>query len=360
MRASSKNLGFTLVELLVVIAIIGILIGMLLPAVQQVREAARRTSCLNNLRQLGLACHNYASSFQVFPTAGGSAAHFDQELFRPELGFENAGWMYQLLPHIEQNNLADSRVSVGLLAMSEAKVPIFNCPSRGARVGVLGIDTFNLGDYAGVMASWNAPNWIAPETPSNPEEGFQWRTDANLYSTEMDNVWTGILIRGGHCNFNMLTSDPSGAVSKHGDIGFEEIRDGSSNTILLAEKSVQAQFYTVDNNSGYPYWEFKGYYAGADWPTMRIFGALQVDGTPNFDRFEVGIWGDTRERPAVVGRLSNGNTEEFGFGSAHPGAICAVSGDGSTSTFRDTADLRVMDQLGKRSDGSVVSLDSVE
>ena len=100
-----RSLGFTLVELLVVIAIIGILIGMLLPAVQQVREAARRTQCMNNLRQIGLAALNHESAYQRFPTAGGCSDgyHDPNEEFRPLYRLENGGWMYQVLPFMEQN-----------------------------------------------------------------------------------------------------------------------------------------------------------------------------------------------------------------------------------------------------------------
>ncbi|MEM9410739.1 MAG: DUF1559 domain-containing protein, partial [Planctomycetota bacterium] len=99
---TDHNQAFTLVELLVVIAIIGILIGMLLPAVQQVREAARRTACLNNFRQIGLASHNFETSFQHFPTAGGCSDSYwnlggvCQQLEAP-FGYENMGWTFQIL-----------------------------------------------------------------------------------------------------------------------------------------------------------------------------------------------------------------------------------------------------------------------
>src|SRR5256885_9465426 len=103
MRLSSRRTGFTLIELLVVIAIIAILIGLLLPAVQKVREAAARTQCINNLKQIGVALHNHESTYGYFPTAGAQSAALDVPA--AQVGFETKGWAYQILPFIEQDNL---------------------------------------------------------------------------------------------------------------------------------------------------------------------------------------------------------------------------------------------------------------
>lgn len=101
-RASRQ--GFTLVELLVVIAIIGILVGLLLPAVQQIREAARRTQCLNNLKQLGLAAHNYESAFKRFPPGYLGATPLPGDYSQNS----NIGHLVHLLPYVEQQAIYDA------------------------------------------------------------------------------------------------------------------------------------------------------------------------------------------------------------------------------------------------------------
>ena len=128
MLSRNKQSAFTLVELLVVIAIIGILIGMLLPAVQQVREAARRTQCLNNVRQLGLAMHNYHSSFDEFPKGAQPSTNSRRAW--------GAGWNVQLLPQLEQQALfinTDQRFntfSAGYgQTYQDVVIPAFVCPS---------------------------------------------------------------------------------------------------------------------------------------------------------------------------------------------------------------------------------------
>lgn len=126
------NRGFTLIELLVVIAIIGILVALLLPAVQQAREAARRTECRNNLKQIGLALHNYHDAFLRFPPGwiaveNGAPA--------PHTGTSGIGWGGMILPYLEQSNLHDlfnPNLSIAATendAFRESSVPVFRCPS---------------------------------------------------------------------------------------------------------------------------------------------------------------------------------------------------------------------------------------
>lgn len=348
--------GFTLVELLVVIAIIGILVALLLPAIQAAREAARRSECLNNLKQLGLACHMFESNKKVFPSAGGVVNQYfsPAELSKAIYGYENASWMYQILPYVEEKALYDLRKGDGganagftKTGLAEKPVKVFNCPSRSGRFAINGITVYNLGDYAGVMANWNDPNW----------PGFAWETSkgpnvsgSDPQATEQNRVWTGILVKGGQ----VQTGSPP-KVWKFPTVGFKNIEDGASHTILLAEKAIDANFYSLTSTAIWPYWEMYGYYTGADWPVMRIFGA-RLPGAANPNP-EIPVKSDTDQRDYPRGIVVP--VYEHGFGAAHPGIICAVFGDGSTRNISSAADLIILDQLGKRADQSNPSLDSL-
>ncbi len=348
-RYRKRVIAFTLVELLVVIAIIGVLVALLLPAIQAAREAARRTQCVNNLKQLGLGALNFESAKGAYPTAGGPVDLFinPNEQAKASYGFEGASWMYQLLPYIEQQNLYDLRSggpggSVGFVdtGLSEIRVSAYNCPSRSGRYATIGTDVYALGDYAGVIASWNDGRWTQYEyldtAPPKERDGL----------TEETVVWTGILVKGGQVKKNQ--SPPQ--VWNFAKVDLAAVEDGSSNTILLAEKAVEAKKWTVASASPWPYWEVYGYYTGADWPVMRMFGAL-ILGSSSPNR-EVTVMGDDEVRSYVA---PGGTSNEFGFGSAHPGIINSVFGDGSVHSISNSADLLILDQLGKRADGSIVS-----
>ena len=329
----SAKTGFTLVELLVVIAIIGILIGMLLPAVQSVREAARRSSCMNNMRQLGLASHNMQSSLGHFPTAGGCSDAYwnfgstDQQLKAP-FGYENMGWSFQLMDFIEQSNLSDTRRVNGVWldgdpAIAEAGAEIFSCPSRGRRFGVNPNFLFPvaLGDYAGVVGPWR------DDTGNVDPHFFQFRNHEPPAQQEFENCWTGIIVKGGHTEVDV--SPPN--ITKFQKIGFQHITDGSSNTMLLGESLGQIlRDNSNPENSVNQRWS---------WAFGGVAAAVFLDGD------EMETFGDSDD------------TTPHQFSSPHTGVVNFVFGDGSTHVVPTTIDTLVAASLGAKSDGQVVGVD---
>ena len=227
LKPKANRSGFTLVELLVVIAIIGILIGMLLPAVQMVRAAARRTSCANNIRQVALAFHNYESAFGEFPVNQiGPGVGSTSEGFGP--GYYS--WMVPLLPYVEQNNvydLFDLTVNNGdgddykvsdthpNAAAVSTLISVFLCPS----------DEPNRNNSV-ILGSANP-------APSNYVGNAGWPSYATGYAGER-------IAPGAHNGVIPLVH-PSDNVLWHGssEVGFQTIVDGSSNTALISERLIQ-------------------------------------------------------------------------------------------------------------------------
>jgi len=332
--------AFTLVELLVVIAIIGILIGMLLPAVQQVREAARRTQCLNNMRQLGLGSLNYESAHMELPTCGCSEMGTSngnsyvngpagQPNARTAYSFENLGWAFQILPFLEGNNLATLRSTVGFVPeLLEQNAPSFTCPSRGTRsiIDATGDQTF-FGDYAGLFVSHVLAN-KAGFPFSNPLSGGAdiVRVKPANSTVLRNDYYNGLINLGG-------IPDGGNAPITFGAVQVI-VPDGSSNTMMYAEKSVAADLYL----GPHPTDTGKRGFLSGGYPSMRSslngpFPDSQTSTSPNYVKF----------------------SQAQSIGGPHPGSLNGVFGDGSThSISMDVNDLTVY-QLIHKADGLVLN-----
>ena len=354
----SNRKGFTLVELLVVIAIIGILIGMLLPAVQQVREAARRTQCLNNMRQVALASLNFESANMHLPTSGLTPDAFgtspDGQQYngnsRTPFARENLSWAYQVLPLIEAGNLqairqTSSRGVYGLRDYGEA-IPFYTCPSRGERfnVDLTNVVQFTVTDYAGFFADKGyLQDRGLPTNSAAFDYEFSPRNAAP--SGEAETTWVGIIASGGHVELGKASGGKPWTLTKYPLISFGSIQDGSSNTMMFGEKSASSSNYTTAANApGDIYWENQGMIHNG-WPTMR--------GTAFFDDGFLPDNQQTNIRSKEVDGTSYRQNE--GFGSAHSGSVNVVLGDGSTHSVSQDLQLDLIYQLGHRSDGSVIN-----
>ncbi|MEZ6154028.1 MAG: DUF1559 domain-containing protein, partial [Pirellulaceae bacterium] len=216
MFRSRSRIGFTLVELLVVIAIIGILVGLLLPAVQAAREAARRMQCTNNLKQIGLALHNYHDTHHKFPYASYLDKTFiNTDLTHPSLNSQWA-WSAMILPFIEQGNMYN-QLNVGTntfeaaannpvgLALLQTPLPAFICPSD-AEAGVNRNRPFEMKAGGGLCNGMSLPATVEFAKSNYP--GCNGNDDSD-----------GIFNSGGNR-----------------DIGIKDITDGTSNTIMVGER----------------------------------------------------------------------------------------------------------------------------
>jgi prepilin-type N-terminal cleavage/methylation domain-containing protein len=310
--SSRKLRGFTLVELLVVIAIIGILVALLLPAVQSAREAARRTQCKNTLRNIALSVHNFADSYGVFPTGGDTPWPRIEDYSsngRP-WGPDRQGmcWAFQILPFLEEG----PTYSITTTAQIErSPVDLYFCPSRRGPTFRSDLNTW-LMDYAST-------------TP-----GAAWRSELDYWGSGDSGIWVvpgnkqywGIIVR---TNYEKTRKSEVGST---GTIDFGKIPDGTSKTLMLTEKRIDPTKYVTG-----AWHDDRGWSDGWDPDTVRSTAyPMGVDATHE---------------------QTGQNEREFGFniGSAHPAGVHVARGDGSVDSIEYGVDPQLFNRLGHRNDG---------
>ncbi|MCA9061939.1 MAG: DUF1559 domain-containing protein [Planctomycetaceae bacterium] len=342
MKVGRRNKGFTLIELLVVIAIIAILIALLLPAVQQAREAARKTQCRNNLKQIGLALHNYHETYRCFPP--GST--------RTSIGHWGVSWWAGILPYTEQSNLYNKLQfsgnhpgwthdtgndgngggtpqsagwDNGRLA-AQSKMPFMACPSSPLPLtrDTGGGHQINIPHYVGIAG--------ATDDAANGFREPRQRSCCSCCSGGNNPTYNlGIIARGG-----MLVAN-NGQV-----LGIKDATDGSSNTMVVGEQSNWA-IDSADGRQQIHHIEQHGWLMGSSSAqgNGRAFNITTIRYPPN-----------TRDiRINGIGANHNANN---GIHSAHTGGVMMLLGDGSARFLSENIDMLTLRRLATRDDGGTI------
>jgi prepilin-type N-terminal cleavage/methylation domain-containing protein/prepilin-type processing-associated H-X9-DG protein len=313
-----RRAGFTLIELLVVIAIIAVLIGLLLPAIQKVREAANRTSCANNLKQIGLGVHNY---------------HFVYNAMPPSKMDDTFGtWATLILPYLEQGNAfrlwdPQKRYFLQTAEARQNNMKIYFCPSRRGtpaeysedrRTGTPAypVTPGGLSDYAACVGThWDQRNGAITDATArrivNPDTG---QTVSNLAPSAIILAWKS------RCD---LTT----------------IADGTTNTLMIGEKHIRLTNRTGTN-------EDRSVYNG-DHETGPV-GREAGRGRSNEGVFE--------DKPLVADPSDTTNAS-LRFGGLHPGVCMFAFCDGSVKGVRTAVDINILSRLADRADGLPVGAD---
>ena len=323
--------AFTLVELLVVIAIIGILVALLLPAVQAARESARRTQCSNHLKQLGIAALVHHDALGFLPSGGWG----DQWVGSPDLGAgegQPGGWPYQLLPYLEETARRNAgRGTTGALSLTAAKamietaIPGFYCPSRRQALAY----PYH---HGGGFRNADRPEVCGRSCyAANLGDLFWFRNDIGPPSLEVAETYAW-LHSGELIERRNNGRGHSGVVFQRSEISLRQITDGSTHTYLFGEKNINADHYTTGLTGN----EDQSMYNGHDQDNLRSTHVT-----------DEGIgWVPTPDTPSL--------NLTYAFGGPHPGGWFSVFCDGSVHFLSYDMDPQVHKWLGNREDGEAI------
>jgi prepilin-type N-terminal cleavage/methylation domain-containing protein/prepilin-type processing-associated H-X9-DG protein len=301
-----RRAAFTLIELLVVIAIIAVLIGLLLPAIQKVREAANRTQCSNNLKQIGLAIHNYHNAHNTLPPS--------------RLGSQFASWFVLILPYVEQDNLYNQwdttrTYYVQPTTAITTSVKLFYCPTRRSP--------------SILSTQFEVSSTGIPDSQEHPGALGDYACNGGQYANSP--IVDLPSCNGAMCLATAQVNGSGQLVSSKPLTSLSSITDGTSNTFLAGEKHVPLSKF---GQSG-PNWGDGSIYNG-DFP--RNF--CRLGGNPSFN-------------------LGQGPNDLVGpwhckFGSYHPGICQFVFADGHVVSVANSVDMNTLQALAVINDGQVV------
>ncbi|MEX0793500.1 MAG: DUF1559 domain-containing protein [Pirellulaceae bacterium] len=339
-----RRFGFTLVELLVVIAIIGVLVALLLPAVQQAREAARRMQCVNNMKQLGLALHNYHDTHHSFPVGT-----YHRPNFVTSSDPEWPGIHQYILPYLEQTAIYEALRSQG--PCDQGFFGFQHEPPWQAS----GINSFTK-----VFVGQEIPGYLCPSDPgpgtSDQNGTGTWGTEPEeairLFTSNYLGIFSGLddtmfKYGRGHANYDSALWPPEmeATFGLNRGAAFRDITDGSSNTMVMSEYLTGVEV------------DARGYV----WLSRAGFQILYVNNPPN-SRIPDALLGWNGLLCSEQSNLPHQNLPCINAGddqsasprSMHPGGVNSLMGDGSVRFVPETVDLFIWRNLGFTRDGNVI------